>query len=499
MIDVAILSMPRVAPVRPAAAAPLLKSICNRANKTSKIFDLNQDFYVNFVNQHPTAGKEIDEYFILKDQELSENSFELYVQWIEQWINTIINFNPKLLAISVFSWQSQKMVHDFVRSIRPLFKGEIIIGGQGLEFSQNMSSHWSPRAGFGQHLLDNKLIDWFLKGETEDTFFKFLNGERDLPGLNNHNIVMLADANNIPVSDFSDLDLDGYLNGYSGGVIPIESCRGCVRSCAFCEMSSEHGAYRAKDGVLLADEVIHYYETYGVKHYYFHDDLMNGNLKDFNNFIDKILFYYQEKNLPDRTFSFSGYWIIRNQRQFDSTAFLKFYRAGGNTLVTGVETGSDRLRKKMHKGFTNKDLEFNLEQISRLRMKFYFMLISGLPGETQEDFEETLNKLTSWQKYVATGAIIGINLGTTATLEPGTDIYKNYKKYNIIGLQNQRPEGVNWMCTETPDLTYKERVRRRVKLQEHVLSLGYPLWKGDDHLKIIMDQYRVNIELWEPQ
>lgn len=499
MIDVAIVSIPRIAPVRPAAAPPLLKSLCNQAGKSSKIFDLNQDFYVDFVRRHPKAAAEVDEYFIIKEQVLSDQSFDLYVGWIEQWIEKITSMKPKILAVSVFSWQSQKMAHDFIRSIRPVYDGEIIVGGQGLEFSQNMSAHWAPRAGFGQYLLDNHLVDWFLKGETEETFLRFLADERDIPGLNRHETVVLPDANGIPISDFSDLDLNGYLNGYEGGVLPIESGRGCVRSCSFCEMSSEHGTYRAKDGRMLAQEVTHYYETYGVKHYYFHDDLMNGNLRDFNVFVDNILEYYQRHSLLDRTFSFSGYWIIRSPKQFDAQSFEKFYRAGGNTLVTGVETGSDRLRKKMRKGFTNCDLEFNLEQISRLRMKFYFMLIAGLPGETPKDFQQTLDNLARWQKYVATGAIIGINLGTTATIEPGTDIFDNFKKYNLVGLQGQRPQGINWMCTETPELNYKERVRRRVRLQEHVLSLGYPLWKGDDHLKIIMDQYKLNIELWEPR
>jgi hypothetical protein len=499
MIDVVILSIPRIAPVRPAAAPPVLKSLCNQAGKTSRILDINQDFYMNFVVSFPEAGREIDEYFILKDQQLSTTAQTLYNQWIQHWVDQIVALNPAILAISVFSWQCQKMAHDLLSAVRSCYSGEIIIGGQGLEFSQNMSSHWAPHAGFAQTMLDNQLINWFMKGESEETFLRFLQGERDLPGLNRHDAVALSNVNNIPLSDFSDLNLDGYHNGYPGGVLPIESCRGCVRSCAFCEMSSSHGAYRGKDGVQLANEVIHYYETYGVKHYYFHDDLMNGNLNDFNRFVDKILNYYQDNNLSDRTFTFSGYWIIRNRRQFNEEDFLKFYRAGGNTLVTGVETGSDRLRKKMRKGFNNQDLEFNLEQISRLKMKFYFMLISGLPGETLEDFEETLSKLNHWQKYVASGAIIGINLGTTATIEPGTDIYNNYQKYNIVGLQNQRPAGINWMCTETPDLNYKERVRRRVKIQEHVLSLGYPLWKGDDHLKIIMDQYKVNLEMWEPK
>jgi hypothetical protein len=497
MLDVLLVSIPRIAPVRPAAALPVLKALCNKANKSSLILDINQDFFLNFAKSHSKEARLIDDYFVLTQNKLEPDIEIIYHRWMESWIDRIVAHQPKLLAISVFSWQSQQFALDFLTRLRPKYTGEIIIGGQGLENRQNMSSHWTPSAGFAEMLLRQNLIDWYLKGETEETFLQFLHGDRDLPGLNRNGVVILKDANDIPISDFSDFDLNSYQNGYDGGVLPIESCRGCVRSCAFCEMSGEHGGYRRKDGVKLAHEVIHYYEKYGVKHYYYHDDLINGDLIDFNNFIDQILQYYKEKNLPDRFFSFSGYWIIRARKQFGADEFLKFYRSGGNTLVTGVETGSDRLRKKMKKGFINKDLEFNLEQISKLRMKFYFMLIAGLPGETEEDFQNTLDSLTRWQKYVATGAIIGINLGTTATIEPGTDIHDNYQKYNLVGLKGNQPTGINWMSTETPELTYKERVRRRILLQEHVIKLGYPLWKGDDHLKIIVDQYKQNIEMWE--
>jgi hypothetical protein len=29
------------------------------------------------------------------------------------------------------------------------------------------------------------------------------------------------------------------------------------------------------------------------------------------------------------------------------------------------------------------------------------------------------------------------------------------------------------------------------------MKLGYPMWKGDDHLKIMVDVYKSNIEVWE--
>lgn len=497
MLDVLMLSVPRIAPVRPQAAMGILKALCVQENKTSSILDFNREFFLELAKQYPTECKEIDDYFVTVNATLTDRVREIYNIWLDNCINRVLARPAKFLVVSVFSWQSQRFVTDFLTRIRPQFTGEILVGGQGLVRSQNMSSHWAPRASYAESLLEEGLVDWYMRGESEETFPRFLRGERDLPGLNRNDIVMLADANKIPISDFSDFDLTAYQNGFAGGVLPIESCRGCVRSCVFCEMSSSHGSYRGKDGKQLGKELIHYYEKYDVKHYYFHDDLINGDLDDFDDFLNTILDYYKEHNLPDRYFTFSGYWIVRSRKQFNEASYEKLYRAGGNTLVTGVETGSDRLRKVMKKGFINKDLEFTLEQISKWKMKFYFMLISGLPGETPDDFNETLKSLTRWQKFVATGAIIGINLGTTATLEPGTEIYDNYEKYNLVGLKGKRPQGINWMSLETPDLDYKERVRRRVKLQEHVVKLGYPLWKGDDHLKIILDQYKQNIEVWE--
>lgn len=494
--DIVILSVPRIAPVRPSSAPAMLKAMCNQVNKSSQVLDLNQDFFINFSKNHPAIAKDIDEYFIQFNLQLSETSKEAYRCWIQAWLQQVLMYTPDVVAISVFSWQSQRFVLDLLEQLRPIYAGTIIIGGQGLVNSQNMSSHWTAPT-YAQTLLDQGLIDYYLKGETEDTFPRFLLGERNLPGLNNGQNSVLEDLSMAPLMDFSDIDINNYQNGYQGGVLPVESCRGCVRSCAFCEMSAEHGYYRGKEGSLLAKEIIHYHITTGARHFYFHDDLINGNLKDFNQFLDYILNYYKENNLPNRYFTFSGYWIVRSEKQFNMSAFERFYNAGGETLVTGVETGSDRLRKVMRKGFTNKDLEFNLECISRLKMKFYFMLIAGLPGEQSEDFDETIHALTNWQKYVATGAIIGINLGTTATIEPGTDIYNNYQKYNLVGLKGRRPEGINWMSLETPELDYKERVRRRVILQEHVLKLRYPLWKGDDHLRIILDKYKENIEVWE--
>jgi hypothetical protein len=98
--------------------------------------------------------------------------------------------------------------------------------------------------------------------------------------------------------------------------------------------------------------------------------------------------------------------------------------------------------------------------------------------------------LTKYQRYVADGTIIGVNLGTTLTIEEGTELYDQPDTLKIIGINNQRPQGTAWVCEDNPGLTYKERVMRRIRAQEHAVALGYTFWKGDDQMKIMMDEYQ---------
>jgi radical SAM superfamily enzyme YgiQ (UPF0313 family) len=169
-------------------------------------------------------------------------------------------------------------------------------------------------------------------------------------------------------------------------------------------------------------------------------------------------------------------------------------RGGAETMVIGVESGSDRVRLDMRKGFTNADLDYNMKMFSKYGINAYFLMIVGFPTETREDFEQTLDMLKRYQPYVADGTIIGVNLGTTLTIEEGTPIWTEYPKLNVIGVDGNRPQGPDWRCETNPTLTYKERIMRRIEAQEHAVKLGYTFWKGDDQLKVLMDNYKSRLD-----
>jgi radical SAM superfamily enzyme len=131
-----------------------------------------------------------------------------------------------------------------------------------------------------------------------------------------------------------------------------------------------------------------------------------------------------------------------------------------------------------------------MEQYSKNKIQVYFLIIVGFPTETDDDFQQTLAMLTKYQKYVADGTIIGVNLGTTLTIEEGTEMYSDPSSLKIIGINGNRPQGTEWMCEDNLTLTYKKRIMRRIQAQEHAINLGYTFWKGDDQMKVMMDKYQ---------
>lgn len=484
-----ILTIPRVAALRPAAAPAIIKSILNDNNLTSKILDLNIDYFTEFKQSIDTEiFQEIDEFLFIKNKKLNPKSRIIFDDFVLKWTTTIIGLKPQKLFISVFSWQAQRFAEEFLIHFRKHSDIQVIVGGQGLIREENGS--FSTKPHFAHYLKNNNLIDHWIRGEAETTIPEIIKENYNAPGINTDFLAEVSDVQNHHYMDFSDFDILKYQSGYETGVLPMETSRGCVRNCVFCDIPTMAGGFRFKRGDRLANEMIHYYETYGVRNFFFHDALCNGSVRDFKLFNQILVDYYKKNNLPDRYFTYSSHAIVHSKKTFKQSDFSVMARSGAETMVIGVETGSDKVRAHMQKGFTSDDLDYNMEQYSKNKMQVYLLIIVGFPTETDDDFQQTLDMLSRYQKYVADGTIIGVNLGTTLTIEEGTEIYEQPDQLKIIGINGNRPHGTEWLCQDNPTLTYKKRIMRRIKAQEHAVNLGYTFWKGDDQMKIMMDKYQ---------
>jgi len=487
--DVVILNVPRIAPSRPSAGTALIKSLVTQLGMSSRLFDINLDFFNTFADRYGLSQyHELDDYFYTDDTKLSTETQHSYDQWCQEWCDKIIARKPRWILVSIFTWQCQNFARDFLRRLRDLTDANIVIGGQGMIKSENSSFNKDPY--FAKALLAQNLIDYYIQGEAEMALPALLSGDVTHAGINGSEFAPRTEMDLVPLYDFSDHDICAYHSGYPTGQLPLESSRGCVRACAFCDWPVYHGGFRSKSGQRLFEETIAYYESSGVKHYYFNDSLINGNLGDFRRFNQALLEYYQKNDLPPRSITYSGMYIVRKPNQWTESDWQLISQAGADTLLIGVESGSERVRKEMAKGFTGKDLDFTVEMASKYKIKVYFLMIVGWPSETREEFEMTLDLMRRYQKYVADGTMLGINFGTSLTIGEGTPIYKDPEKFNITGVKGQRPVDVFWMHKDNPGLTYRERVLRRIEAQELAQQLGYTFWKGDDQLTFLRNKYQ---------
>jgi anaerobic magnesium-protoporphyrin IX monomethyl ester cyclase len=487
-----IVNVPRITPARPSLAPALLKSILAENGKASTVVDINIDFWNNFPEVHgDKAFYALDKYFSDPHFDLTPHIQSQYNKWLEGWAERLLEYNTEHIMISVFTWQAHRFTKDILQLLRPKTTAKIVIGGQGIgEIREQTSFIGPPR--YAHELKKLGLIDHWIKGDAQRALTLMCQGQYQGPGIDTDTYAEWDDLATLPMPDFDDVDIKQYHSGYVDGMLPIEISRGCVRECNFCDWVTSNGGFRTKTGRQMFNEVINHFERYGCKNFYFVDALMNGSIGEFNKFNRLLIDYYQKHNLPDRHISYSGHFIIRGPHQGWKKEHIGLMgRAGANIMVVGVETGSDRVRTDMNKGYTNADLDYNMQEFVKHGVSLYMLMMVGYPTETEEEFNETKNLLKRYQHYVANGNIAGINFGQTFVIEEGAPIFYHPEHLNLVGVNgSQQPRDVFWMNPNNPELTYKKRIQRRIEIQDYAMKLGYPLWKGDDQLNWLTKKYQ---------
>ena len=466
----------------PAAGTTLLSGICRDHGFKSCVKDLN---YELFNHCGADIYNELTSYLTLAG-ELSENIKGSYEKFIHDQIEYINQLNVKFVGISVFTFECQKFTKDFCTALRKSkFKGKIIIGGAGL----STTGIATKMSNFGDSMIAEGLVDFYIRGEADEVILSVLRNE--YKQLDNH-VYQIDDLEKISLPDYTGVVHNNYIWPNSTPTLPITGSRGCVRFCTFCDIHKFWPSFKFRSGYSIAKEMIAIYKTTGVKNFVFTDSLINGSIKSFRELCHTLTEYYRDNNLPDRYFTWSGQFICRDSQSFKERDFELAAQAGMTGVAIGVESGSDRVREHMKKKFTNKDLDFTLSCLEKFGINCYFLMIVGYPTETNDDFQDTVDMFYRYEKYAINGTILGVNLGGTLSLDAGTDLTENAKDLGIHGLtaSSESLFGLNWHSDKNPQLTFEERIRRRLVLQELLMDLGYTVWNGDHQLKRLMNSYK---------
>lgn len=479
--DMALLNIPFMSVAYAPAGTSLLKACLQKAGFSCVVKDYNIKLWHSLSDEKVIA--DLENYFTINGS-LDTDTQVLVDQYYELVVNELLELNPRWIGFSVFTFQCQRATREILQKLRTRFKGKIMVGGAGISTRGIASSN----ADYAEGLLKENLIDAYIKGDGDIALVELVKENYDYAGINGNPYKGVPNLNDIPKPDWSDVINLPY-RYHDKKVLPITGSRGCVRHCSFCDIHEFWTKFKFRSGENIAEEMIQNYNEHGIKEFYFMDSLINGSMKAFRELCSTLVKYYKDNNLPEKFFRWGGQFIVRSPNQILPEDFDLAARSGCDNLCWGVESGSEQVRKHMQKQFTNTDLDYCMEQMSRVGMHCYFFMIIGYPTETDKDFQDSLDMFTRYQRYAIEGTLYGVNLGALASLDDGTPLYKNSEQLGLIPIiPAEHVHGLNWQSKTNP-ITIEKRILRRILIQEHCIKLKYTIWNADMHLKRIKASY----------
>jgi len=477
--DILITALP-VSALNYAPAAPaLLKACVEEAGFTAHTLDLSQSF---LMEQSNSSFDQYDRDSSCLQPNVTVTDLTKINLWLDSSIEKIRKINPKYIGLSIFSYfmhRSAFLLAERLRDDLPNIK--IILGGFGA--TQPASSLDNLRdfkkseliKPFNKFMSDRNLSDYNIIGEGEDKLVSLL--------LQEERKMIQGDDKlyKVPMSDFTDYDLENY-NYISDVVLPITGSKGCVRQCTFCDIPNKFGRFRYRSGKDIAEEIMLFKDKYGISNFSFTDSLINGSLSALEELVIELA-DYNNKN-PNNRITWTGQYISRPMNQTPERIYDLMAQSGATGLTIGLESGSNDVLEAMNKKVKIEDVDWEMEKFEKYGISTVLLLIIGFYNETYENFLETIDTIVRYQKYVASGTIIRIDLGHPLLIHSETALFDNAHQ---LGIKLDDVNPYMWTAENNPGLTFKERVRRRLIAQIACDELGIPTGMTAYNLKSILD------------
>ena len=207
---------------------------------------------------------------------------------------------------------------------------------------------------------------------------------------------------------------------------------GCPYTCDFCPQQRILYKYRDIDEVI---EELEYINSIGVKEVFFFDQTFGARRDDTIRFCNEII----KRKIKIK-------WICMSRVDVtDKELLVLMKRAGCHTIQYGVESGSDEILEKSHKGVkTDRYYEvFKLCKELGIRTLGHFII--GLPGETFESVKRTVDYAIKLGCDYASFNIAEAPLGTKLRDEAiKKGLIDSKKQASFLAFQAYIPEGLTF-------------------------------------------------------
>ncbi len=306
-------------------------------------------------------------------EELDEILSGFYSQLEHYFLDLLEKEQPDILGLSVYrdTVAASLYVFKLTRQRYPHIK--TVMGGGIFTIQLPLGS---PNL---EYFLERtqSTIDKIIVGEGEGLLLKYLEGK--LPAARRlFSREDLGEGERVgfaPVAmyDFSDFNPGNY--NYQAA----QASASCPNQCSFCNVASFYGEYKEKPAEQTVEEMTELYKRNGIQLFFMLDALLNP-------VIDKLAGEFIKSNM-------ALYWdgYLRVDDAVDMEKALMWRRGGFYRARIGVETGSQKILDLMGKGITVDQIRGTISSLSYAGIKTTAYIVIGHPGETEEDFRQTLD------------------------------------------------------------------------------------------------------------
>jgi radical SAM superfamily enzyme YgiQ (UPF0313 family) len=365
--------------------------------------------------------------------------------------------------------------------------GNLAMAKFALELTRNRYPHIKTVMGgsiFFNHLSEGtpdleaflerteSYLDKIIMGKGEVLFLKYLRGElpesqrvytswsqeKEEPGLYT-----------IDIPDLTDFDLQKYF------YLAATSSYSCPFECSFCNSLNYFGKYRERDPKQTVKEMKRLQERHGHKLFFMTDSLLNTTITGLS----------KELIANDLTAYMDAYFRVdKPSADIENTLLWRnggFYRAR-----IGTESGSQHVLDLMGKHITPEMIKSTICALAQAGIKTTTYWVIGHPGETEEDFQKTLDLIEELKNEIWQAECNPFTYHFTGQMDEEQWADKRMLLYpedarDMLIIQT-------WVLDCYPP---RQEIYRRVyRFEEHCKKLGIPnpysadeLFKADERWK----------------
>ncbi len=353
-------------------------------------------------------------------------------------------FKPDVIGLSVSSW-AIKQVQAMLQQLRRACPDALYVAG---------GPH--PTALPEETLL--KGFDAVVRGYGEETFRELIEAAECGSSLETvAGVSLMARSGKIhhaPVRQYArSLDelsppLYRALNLSSYEWCSVASSRGCPAGCLFCADSHLFGRgimLRDPEGFVSELEMLH--RDHGVNRFYL---------------IDEQFTYSQERAMRICDLLISKRLDIQWQANLrvdhvSEDLLRKMKRAGCISVSFGVESGSNAILKRVHKGTNRAKIAAAIEAAKQAGLRVKTSWIVGLPGSMEEQLESIDLMRQTEPNHIDVYLL---------SIYPGTPLWQAAEQYGISVDREDIP-------FTAPEKLYTDRYRLEYLTKEQILEVGH--------------------------